>query len=91
MTRPASGQVVELQTVRVIAETAAPWSAPTIPRLWSAKALADRLDVFRALIFKLFNSGRLRGYRLLTGDDDRRCPLRFSEEDVLRLIREERR
>ena len=66
-------------------------SAPKVPRLWSAKALADRLNVSRALIFKLFNSGRLRGYRLLTGDDPRRCPLRFDEDDVLLLIREERR
>ena len=66
-------------------------SAPTIPRLWSVKALADRLCVSRALIYKLHNSGKLRGVRILTGDDERRCPLRFAEDDVLRLIRPEER
>ena len=53
-----------------------------VPHLWSARSLSARWGVSRALIYKLFHSGRLRGVRLFG------C-LRFMEEDVLALLREE--
>ncbi len=83
-----AGQVVELQAVRVIVE---PDDAPTLPRFFSAKGAAARFGCSRALLFKMHREGRLRGYRLATCDDPRRQPLRFLEDDLLRLIRSEGR
>lgn len=60
---------------------------PRLPRLWSEKALAERLSVSRGTVRNLWRSGRLPGVRILTGDDEARCPLRFKEGDVIKLLR----
>ena len=88
MTRPASGQVVELQADRVVVE---PDDAPKIPRMRTAKGWSQRLGPSPALFYKLFRCGKLRGFRFMTNPDPRRCPLLFSEEDVAKLLREETR
>jgi hypothetical protein len=80
--------VVRIDAARVVVEADDP---PKLPRLWSARALAERLSVSRALIFALHRAGRLRGYRILTGSDEKRAPLRFAEADVLALIAEVQR
>ena len=65
--------------------------APTLPRLWSARSLAERLDVSRGTICNLYRSGRLRAYRLDTGGPPERQPLRFAEADVIKLLLEVKR
>lgn len=84
MTRPAE----VLRSVRVVEEVA---ELSRLPRLWSAKALAAHLCVSRALLFKLFKNGKLKGYRIASCDYKDRQPLRFNEADVMRLIREVKR
>lgn len=83
------GVVVELAVARVVTEVADDPSR--LPRLWSERALAERLDVSRGTIRNLWRSGRLRGFRLDTGGAEERQPLRFDERDVLALLREVRR
>lgn len=83
-----SGDVVRLETARVITVAADP---PILPRLWSEKALAARLSVSRGTVRNLWRSGRLRGFRLDTGGAEERQPLRFDERDVLALLREVKR
>lgn len=58
-------------------------TTPTrVPRLWSARSLADRWHISRTLVYKLHSLGRLTGIRLFG-------VLRFREEDVLDLLRRE--
>jgi len=82
------GVVEDLHVARVVSEADDP---PTLPRLFSEKALAERLSVSRGTIRNLWRSGRLRGYRIDTGGTEDRQPLRFDERDVLALLREVRR
>ena len=70
---------VQLRIVRVIEERS---QATQIPRLWSTRALAARLSVHRLTIYRAHRKGRLPGVRVLG------C-LRFTEEAVVRLLREE--
>jgi len=57
-------------------------ASTTIPRLWSARSLAERWHISRALIYRLHKEGRLAGVRFLG-------VLRFQEEDVIKLLEEE--
>jgi len=57
-------------------------AATKVPRLWSARSLSERWQVSRGLIYRIHKQGRLPGVRLLG-------VLRFQEEDLLRLLREE--
>ena len=62
--------------------------APKIPRLWSARALGERVEVSKQYLFKLHARGLLKGYRLPSSGGGK-GPLRFAEEDLLSLLREE--
>jgi hypothetical protein len=77
-------KVVRINAARVVEECD---EAPRLPRLYSAKGAAARFDCSRGLLFKLYQEGRLPGYRLLSCDDPRRQPLRFREQDLLALLR----
>jgi hypothetical protein len=75
MSRPRS----KLRPIRVVEARPVPTK---VPSLWSARSLAERWHVSRALLYKLHRQGRLTGVRLLG-------VLRFREEDVLKLMDKE--
>jgi len=59
-----------------------PTLSTRVPRLWSARSLAERWQISRALVYRLHKEGRLPGLRLLG-------VLRFREEDLINLLHEE--
>ncbi len=69
----------ELAVARIIEETP---DEPRVPRLYSARGIAGRWEVSRMQVYRAHHAGRLPGYRVLG-------TLRFLEEDVLALLREE--
>ena len=72
-------QVVELRVGRVIEERTEP---TRVPRLWSARAISSRWELSRMQVYRAHRNRRLPGYRVLG-------TLRFLEEDVIALLREE--
>ena len=69
----------DFPVARLVQESAAP---TRVPRLWSVKAIGSRWNVSRMQVYRAHRNGRLRGYWVLG-------TLRFLEEDVLALLRDE--
>jgi hypothetical protein len=60
-----------------------------LPTLWSARAAAARWHLSRQYLYKLHTSGRLRAFRFPSSSPNGRGALRFAEEDLLALLKEE--
>ena len=67
---------MRLEAVRIVEERPEP---TRMPRLWSAKVLAERFCVSFMTLYRAYREGHLPGYHLT--DSDR--SLRFLEADVL--------
>lgn len=54
-----------------------------LPRLWSVRSLAERWQISRRQIYRFHEDGKLPGVRVMG-------VLRFREEDLMRLLEEEK-